>query len=715
MPVVSLVKSTRRGNSSRKRPLWLPIIAPKDDTTSFSLNLPDPARTKVSRPRVRFPPRSRTGCWTCRSRKVKCDESHPQCNQCTRLGHICDYRPRLCFRDDTRRIMDRMSEVEIVGNVVWDPDTPRTHKRPINTSADCLPSFELLTSDEDRERKAESSVPGTYHVIVIPESFAHLPEYTEDTPETYVGDQVSYSFCINSETSQSCVATAEVDPNVVILKVFRDTRRPSPINRKCSGQPLESDSRGSPVRTPSTMSSIQVMAHDNQQARSQPQRRDDLLLRHFCDVVWTHLIPKMVMVDCPGSSYRLSPEVFEQEAARSPRLYYAMLAISALSLSRQGSGHSVDAPQYYHRALAAVQTHPSGDDDLLSDEVLLTHFLLLVYEVAAANLDGLQIQSYVTSRLLHIVHSRQSTYGIERYPFILWWVCYIDVYNLLGGTGTGEFAKAVIEGHLLPTAESFFCPVSPETSCLLYPEERDNLFMISRLHHDTLMLAVRSGLFAADMRKHQVSYPDAHMDARQGAEELRNQLRGLWFSPEMRFLMDNRHLLQERLQYLLQQTLILFHTSFLFSFTGLWPERLSAETPAVKNAEEEIQHHAAMVLELAEDLGHAARENHRHIVIFPVFLAGTAVTSSRLKIRAWELLSGLEEEELGYHASSTCHQLQLEYERQMRQTRSGPEEASSVDWIELLAGRGSTEVHYAGGGHGGDGWTGRCVNTEVNV
>lgn len=60
-----------------------------------------------------------------------------------------------------------------------------------------------------------------------------------------------------------------------------------------------------------------------------------------------------------------------------------MLAISALSLSRLGKDHNLDAPQYYHRALASVQTDFSGDDDLLSDEVLLTHFLLLVYQVRA--------------------------------------------------------------------------------------------------------------------------------------------------------------------------------------------------------------------------------------------------------------------------------------------------------------------------------------------
>ncbi|KAK1143794.1 hypothetical protein N8T08_006045 [Aspergillus melleus] len=535
-------------------------------------------------------------------------------------------------------------------------------------SGDHLPSFKMLISDEDRERKAEASIPGTYHVIVIPESFADLPEYTEGTLERDIGDQVSYPLLINGETSQACLVSAGDDPNVVILKTFRDTRRPSPAHRKCSAQPLDSDSQSSPIRTPSTTSSVQAIAHDNLQVWPEPENIDGLLHRHFRDVVWAQLIPETTMIDCPSGSY---------------------------SLSRQGNGHNMDASQYYHPALAAVQAEPSGDDDLLSDEALLTHFLLLVYEVAAANLDGLHVQSYVTSRLLHIVHLRHSTYGIERYPFILWWVFYIDAYSLLGGTGTGEFAKAAIEDHLCPGADSFFCPSFSETSCLLYPEERDNLFMISCLHREVLALTVRSGLFAADLRKHPVSYPNTHLSARQGAEELRNQLRGLWFSPEMRFLIDNRHLLRKQLQYLLQQTLLLFHASFLFSFVGLWPEqRLAADLSAIKDEQEEMQHHAAMVLELAEDLGHGAQENHRHIIIFPVFLAGTAVTSSGLKIRAWELLSSLEEEELGYHASSTCHQLQLVYERQMQHTRNGPGEAPSVNWIGLLTEQGSAGVHY---------------------
>ncbi|KAH6869546.1 hypothetical protein B0T10DRAFT_501499 [Thelonectria olida] len=42
-------------------------------------------------------PRSRRGCWTCRGKKVKCDEVRPTCRRCMRLDLICDYSPRTRF------------------------------------------------------------------------------------------------------------------------------------------------------------------------------------------------------------------------------------------------------------------------------------------------------------------------------------------------------------------------------------------------------------------------------------------------------------------------------------------------------------------------------------------------------------------------------------------------------------------------------------------
>lgn len=44
--------------------------------------------------RGRNGPRSRNGCWTCRTKKVKCDEKRPKCLRCIRLRLLCDYEPR---------------------------------------------------------------------------------------------------------------------------------------------------------------------------------------------------------------------------------------------------------------------------------------------------------------------------------------------------------------------------------------------------------------------------------------------------------------------------------------------------------------------------------------------------------------------------------------------------------------------------------------------
>ena len=42
-----------------------------------------------------MPQRSKTGCTTCRERKVKCDERRPICNTCHRLTLSCSWIPQI--------------------------------------------------------------------------------------------------------------------------------------------------------------------------------------------------------------------------------------------------------------------------------------------------------------------------------------------------------------------------------------------------------------------------------------------------------------------------------------------------------------------------------------------------------------------------------------------------------------------------------------------
>lgn len=53
---------------------------------------PQPVQKKKHK-RTHTQKRSREGCWICRIKHLKCDETRPACNHCKRFGVACDYNP----------------------------------------------------------------------------------------------------------------------------------------------------------------------------------------------------------------------------------------------------------------------------------------------------------------------------------------------------------------------------------------------------------------------------------------------------------------------------------------------------------------------------------------------------------------------------------------------------------------------------------------------
>ncbi|KAL2215657.1 fungal-specific transcription factor domain-containing protein [Thermoascus aurantiacus ATCC 26904] len=715
MTVTSLVMPNRRGEASGKQPLRLPIIAPKDDvssstSSSVSANVNAPNLTIPAR--VRLPPRSRTGCWTCRSRKVKCDEERPTCGQCARLGHICDYRPRLSFRDDTPRIMERMSEVSTAGNVVWDPTSPTLTENSCSPSAvgDSLPPFASLTSDEERERKAEAYSPGTYHVIVNPDSFSGLPEYADDSVEgPSIRDRtgsVANSMVSGSRGEERENSIETDDPNVVILAKFEDsTRRPSSNWRASRPSPrLGATGSSSPAIRP------QFPPHDRVQedsSRSLDQvitrgGQDARLLSHFRDVVWKQLVQVESPPESASTSHFNSPgvEIFEREAATFRPLFHAMMAVSALSLAHQDGGQNIDALQHYQQAFPSLQTCLRSNQDLSSDGLFLTHFLLLVYEIAAAEPGGSNLWSHHISRLLHISLMRLSMFGSERYPFIIWWVCHIDLDALFSGAGTGEFVGAMLKNNMLPGPGFILYPLGPGGYSAIYPEESDSLPLILQLHHDTFVLAARLGFLAAELRRESISPPFLNGSISTGsfthpAERqkklfgIREAFKLLWESPNATLLRQHLDSFPRRSRELLQQSLTLFHACLIFSYTSMWPgQRLeSGDAP-----DEDIGHHASVILQVAESIVHAGRFDLR-FVVFPLFMAGVATSSGGQKMMAMELMASMEKEGVGRNATTTRQVLQLVYERQTQQLMSVGH-SLAVDWIDVMIEHGLQVVNF---------------------
>ncbi|KAG0134836.1 hypothetical protein HOY82DRAFT_668273 [Tuber indicum] len=116
------------------------------------------------------PARSRKGCWTCRIRKVKCDEIHPVCGHCKRLKHQCDFTPRYTYKDDSpakdlESIADRSGNPNpqrFIGND-WRP-RHGTHVLPVYKFAECV-------RDADREMLAAQHKPGSFFVVATCQTF----------------------------------------------------------------------------------------------------------------------------------------------------------------------------------------------------------------------------------------------------------------------------------------------------------------------------------------------------------------------------------------------------------------------------------------------------------------------------------------------------------------------------------------------------------------
>jgi hypothetical protein len=177
-------------------------------------------------------------------------------------------------------------------------------------SNDVLPDFSKLTSDEDREKKAQGSVPGTYHVIVVPESFARLPEYTEDAFEAVPSNPYSSPLSEYSSYDPMEDVTASEDPNVVILNRFKDSRKQVYPSRRSYAQSPESDLGSNSISTAMMYTSLQDISEDQVSESIDFETFEMPLLDHFHNVVWMQLVP--------GDHGYLDAHVFEQEASSFP-------------------------------------------------------------------------------------------------------------------------------------------------------------------------------------------------------------------------------------------------------------------------------------------------------------------------------------------------------------------------------------------------------------
>ena len=193
------------------------------------------------------------------------------------------------------------------------------------------------------------------------------------------------------------------------------------------------------------------------------------------------------------------------------KLYHALMAFCALSLSqRSGNNRSLRAIalQHYQQTLPSLQASLCADSDLASDGVFLTHFMLLLYEIAAGEPYGMSLWQQHITQLLRIILLRRQLYGREPYSFIVWWVANIDTHVVLSGMGNGEFVETMIQHNLLPSgleADDYHFPATsipaatPTHSGIPDPLY-STLPSALAFHRRVSTLAAQLGLLGRDLR-----------------------------------------------------------------------------------------------------------------------------------------------------------------------------------------------------------------------
>ncbi|KAI5251418.1 hypothetical protein E4T42_04273 [Aureobasidium subglaciale] len=712
----------RRPDASSNARTQLPPLAPRGQqsvpATSANADT-ESAGGSTSSTRPRLSHRSRAGCWTCRKRKVKCDEVHPRCGPCTRLNKECDWEFRWKFDDVTQNTRHKYSNVSTAGNAVWDPQAPRLdrsslgNRRSQSPTHDNLPSFSELTNDEDRERKAEFQVPGTFNVVVNPESFASLPEYgplpgARSRRASIHSGRNSWDSQMSTEAlrHRPKINFPSGDPNIVVLAKFEDAplSLPSlasfPVDRRTSlPENLHSLSISGGLRG----SSLPSGRRNDSVTQG---LRDERLMVHYRGFISKRIFPigKTLLVDRPSQE-----DPIVAEARDFPPLYHAICAVSLLSLALKGQQQLLtEAFQHYHQAISSSLSSPS---DLHSDRLLYLHFLLLIYDISYATQGSSNTQevfnmSMWEHHIQHLIriaqHRKGQSNGILQ-AYLLWYVLYLDKQACLSGNGNGDFVRAFLTNDLtMPDWNRIFGGFDIVQPGDGYRGEDTSAHtdVFTFAHHMCiqgaklcqLSLKIRAEAAVQDLNGPQGSQILA---ARiQLVAQYQSELYATWnrYCPSYLFQPNSEYAtgrLPAIARIFLDFAQLQFSTWVIYSSSSLYPTQSFHLTPSQRS---ETRLHSLKILSMADAAVTLQNYDH-HQLVFPIFVAGFASPDMETKARAIASMRVMEGTGISRNATRSRELLGMVYDEQRERILAGgrPEE---VDWIDMAKAKGMGVVNF---------------------
>ncbi|KAK3984148.1 putative transcriptional regulatory protein pro-1 [Cladorrhinum sp. PSN332] len=146
--------------------------------------------------------RSRTGCYTCRLRRKKCDEGSPMCTACKHLGLVCEYkRPMWWSNNDSRRQQKDDIKMIIKRKKLSEKST-HNHQTQVGGSppglSHSLPTSATFSDPFDRTRSQSIDSQFSFN-FNSPQSEYTTPYTTPLQPEFMFGQFSPYEIDVKTE------------------------------------------------------------------------------------------------------------------------------------------------------------------------------------------------------------------------------------------------------------------------------------------------------------------------------------------------------------------------------------------------------------------------------------------------------------------------------------------------------------------------------------
>ncbi|PNS20517.1 hypothetical protein CAC42_5967 [Sphaceloma murrayae] len=623
---------------------------------------------------------------------------------CTRLNKNCDWEQRWKFDDSTRSTQEKFSNVKTSGNAVWDPAAPRSAGGPDSPSSsrrDSLPSFGDLTTDEDRERKAEGHAPGTYNVIVNPNSFSKMPEYAPSADDSRRASLQSAHSSYSSQVFDPGQLVLPHDPNTVVLTRFEDAAASLPSFLPPAGAaaapppalpappPAPADHRRQSLPGQFQKLGLSTASPENSmRAPAQPQPipvdpdSDEQLVRHYEQFIAPRILPASAHVYQFG---QLDPIVIESQKFKP--LHHAICAIALLSLHYQGVARWEDALEREGLATRLLARSLRSEEDLNSDGIFYLHFLLLVYDVCnPLNDHNMWYQHMQQLRRIGANRKRSQNQNGEVYWQILGFSLVLDIQAAFCGRDTRGLAAAQVAGDLSPVPQLPISPMPPNSP--VHHQEMEMMPVIVNFCHRIIAVTAQLSQLALESRREQSDMASRQrvIAARQQAVgNFQQELWAAWNQHYPPFLPrdDPRAglMMANRLRQIFEAGYLFHCINVIYSSTSMFPGQPFSNPSLSAEVARQCRH----VLALAQTVLQTGLWG-RPPLVFAVFLAGVASPEAEIKSAAIQIIREFERNSFNRNVRGAKELLMTVCEEQRQRVIHGGRQ-EEVDWLELARSR----------------------------